>query len=195
MASAARVQVPSSQPSVRTLAAAMFAGPESLRIAGERRALWLCVLGAPIAIGLIGLVLPGASVSSFVLLVAAGLVFVSIGRGRLLGSSVRIDGRQFPEIAELTRDLAGRLGMAAPQVFVRDDPFVPIAAVGIGEPYALIISSQYYEHLRRGELAFLIARELGHIAAGHTRLTSLLSASGRENPLVAAIFGGQWVSA
>jgi len=189
MASAARVQVPSSQPSVRTLAAAMFAGPESLRIAGERRALWLCVLGAPIAIGLIGLVLPGASVSSFVLLVAAGLVFVSIGRGRLLGSSVRIDGRQFPEIAELTRDLAGRLGMAAPQVFVRDDPFVPIAAVGIGEPYALIISSQYYEHLRSGELAFLIARELGHIAAGHTRLTSLLSASGRENPLVAAIFG------
>jgi uncharacterized RDD family membrane protein YckC len=74
-------------------------------------------------------------------------------------------------------------------VFVRDDPFVPIAAVGVGEPYALIISSQYYEHLRRGELAFLIARELGHIAAGHTRLTSLLSASGRENPLVAVLFG------
>jgi Zn-dependent protease with chaperone function/uncharacterized RDD family membrane protein YckC len=144
---------------------------------------------APLAIALISLVIPGASVSSFVLLIAAGLVFVSIGRGRLLGSSVRIDGRQLPEIAELTRDLSARLGMPAPQVFVRDDPFVPIAAVGIGEPYALIISSQYYEHLRRGELAFLIARELGHIAAGHTRLTSLLSASGRENPLVAAVFG------
>ena len=182
------VQVPS-QPPVRTPAVDMFAGPQSLRIAGERRALWLCVLTAPLAIALIGLVIPGASVSSFVLLIAAGLVFVSIGRGRLLGSSVRIDGRQLPEIAELARNLAGRLGMAAPQVFVRDDPFVPIAAVGIGEPYALIISSQYYEHVRRGELAFLIARELGHIAAGHTRLTSLLSASGRENPLVAAVFG------
>jgi uncharacterized RDD family membrane protein YckC len=129
------------------------------------------------------------SLSEFVLLIAAGLVFVSIGRGRLLGSSIRIEGRQLPEIGELTESLAARLGMPAPPVFVRDDPFVPIASVGIGEPYALVISSQYYEHLRRGELAFLIARELGHIAAGHTRLTSLLSASGRENPIVALVFG------
>jgi Zn-dependent protease with chaperone function/uncharacterized RDD family membrane protein YckC len=174
---------------VRATASELFAGPQSLRVPGERRSLWVCILCAPLVIGLVRLVFPSVSLSEFVLLIAGGLVFVSVGRGRLLGSSIRIEGRQFPEIEDLTRDLAARIGIPAPQVFVRDDPFVPIAAVGVGEPYALMISSQYYEHLRRGELAFLIARELGHIAAGHTRLTSLLSASGRENPVVALVFG------
>jgi len=167
----------------------LFAGPQSLRVAGERRSLWICFIFAPMVIGLVRLVFPSVSLSEFVLLIAAGLVFVSISRGRLLGSSIRIEGRQFPEIAELTESLAKRIGVAAPQVFVRDEPFVPIVAVGVAEPYALVISSQYYEHLRRDELGFLIARELGHIAAGHTRLTSLLSASGRENPVVALVFG------
>lgn len=177
------------RPNVRGTASELFTGPNSLRVPGERRSLWLCILCAPLVIALVHLVFPSVSVSEFVLLIAAGLVFVSVGRGRLLGSSIRIEGRQFPEIEDLTAHLAARIGIAPPQVFVRDDPFVPIAAVGVGEPYALMISSQYYEHLRRGELAFLIARELGHIAAGHTRLTSLLSASGRENPVVALVFG------
>jgi hypothetical protein len=127
--------------------------------------------------------------SELALLVVGGMVFVSISRGRLLGSSIRIDAGQFPEVFAIVERAAVRLGIETPQVFIRDDVFVPITAVGIGEPYSLIISSQYLEHLRDGELAFLVARELGHIAAGHTRLTSLLSASGRENPVIALIFG------
>jgi Zn-dependent protease with chaperone function/uncharacterized RDD family membrane protein YckC len=167
----------------------LFDGPRSVRYPGENRALVTCTICAPIVIGLISIVLPSFTFSEFVLLIAAGLVFVSIARGRLIGSSIRVEARQFPELAAVVDDLAGRLGIAAPQVFIRDDPAVPIAAAGVGEPYALMISSQYYELLTMGELEFLIARELGHIAAGHTRLTSLLSASGRENPFVALVFG------
>jgi Zn-dependent protease with chaperone function/uncharacterized RDD family membrane protein YckC len=167
----------------------MFSGAASLRVPSETRSAWACFIASPFVIAIAHAIFPSVSISDFVLLIAVGLVFVSISRGRLIGSSIRIEGRQFPEIAELVQHLAARMGVPAPQVFVRDDPFVPIAAVGVGEPYALIISSQYYEHLRRGELAFLIARELGHIAAGHTRLASLLSASGRENPIVALVFG------
>jgi Zn-dependent protease with chaperone function len=167
----------------------LFSGKDSLRVAGETRLFWTCILAAPLTIALVSLVFPSVSFSEFVLLIVGGMVFVSIARGRLLGSSIRIDGRQLPDLDLLAREVSARLGVATPQIFVRDDPFVPIAAVGTGEPYALIISSQYYEHVRRGELAFLIARELAHIAAGHTRLTSLLSASGRENPVVALVFG------
>ena len=167
----------------------LFAGESSLRVKGETGALWACIIAAPVTIALISLVFPSVSFSEFILLIVGGMVFVSIGRGRLLGSSIRIEGRQLPELDTVAREVAAILGVAKPQIFVRDDPFVPIAAVGIGEPYALIISSQYYEHVRRGELAFLIARELAHIAAGHTRLSSLLSASGRENPVVAFVFG------
>ncbi len=168
---------------------ALFAGPQSLRVPGERAALWWCALAAPVGILIAGKLISSVSISGFVLLVVAGMVFVSVGRGRLLGSSVRIHGRQMPEIDAVVHDIAARLGLPVPQIFVRDDPFVPIAALGVGEPYALVLSSQYVEHLRRGELAFLVARELAHIAAGHTRVASLLSASGRENPVVALVFG------
>jgi Zn-dependent protease with chaperone function/uncharacterized RDD family membrane protein YckC len=168
----------------------LFDGPQSVRYPGENRALVTCTVCAPIVIGLISLFLPSFTISEFVLLIAAGLVFVSIARGRLIGSSIRVEARQFPELADMVDDLAGRLGIAAPQVFIRDEQTVPIAAAGVGEPYALMISSQYYELLTIGELEFLVARELGHIAAGHTRLSSLLSASGRENPFVALVFGG-----
>jgi Zn-dependent protease with chaperone function/uncharacterized RDD family membrane protein YckC len=171
------------------LHATLFMGARSLRVRGERRALWLCLLSAPLTIALIGLLLKSVTIADMLLLIVAGMAYVSISRGRLLGSSIRIHARQFHDIHAIVASTSERLGIAPPQIFVRDDAFVPIAAVGIGEPYALILSSQYLEHLRPNEIRFLVARELGHIAAGHTRLTSLLSASGRENPAVALIFG------
>jgi Zn-dependent protease with chaperone function/uncharacterized RDD family membrane protein YckC len=171
------------------MVAGLFSGPNSIRVRGERAAFVWSLLLAPVTIGLIGAIFKSITFSDLALLTVGGMVYVSIARGRLLGSSVRIDGRQFPEVFKIVETTAARLGVATPQIFVRDDVFVPIAAVGMGAPYALIISSQYLEHLRDGELAFLVGRELAHIAAGHTRLTSLLSASGRENPAMALIFG------
>ena len=168
---------------------ALFSGPHSLRVPSENGSLWLCLLSAPLTIALIGLIFHSVSVSEFALLIVGGMVYVSISRGRLLGSSVRIHARQFPEVHAIVEETAARLGINPPQIFARDDVFVPIAAVGTGEPYALIISSQYLEHLRPDELRFLIARECAHIAAGHTRISSLLTASGRENPAVALVFG------
>jgi len=79
--------------------------------------------------------------------------------------------------------------MPTPHVFIRDDPFVPVVAIGIGDPYAIVISAQYVEHFLPDELRFLIGRELGHIASGHTRYTSLLSSNGRENGVIAVAFG------
>jgi len=167
----------------------LFTGRRSLRVKGERAALRACILLAPVTIGLIGLIFKSVSVADMILLIIAGMVYVSLSRGRLLGSSIRIHERQLPEVHGIVESVAQRLGIEPPQIFVRDDPFVPIAAVGIGSPYALILSSQYLEHLRPGELRFLVARELAHIAAGHTRFMSMLSISGRENAAVALVFG------
>ncbi len=168
---------------------ALFSGPYSVRVPRERWALIMCLISAPVTIALIGLLFKAVTYSDMVLLVVAGMAYVSISRGRLLGSSIHVHGRQFPELHAIVASVADRLGVPAPQIFVRDEFFVPITAVGLGEPYALMISSQYLEHLKPGELRFLIARELAHIAAGHTRLTSLLSASGRENFAIGLIFG------
>jgi uncharacterized RDD family membrane protein YckC len=79
-------------------------------------------------------------------------------------------------------------------VFVRDDPFVPVVAIGIGDPYAIVLSAQFVEHFRDDELRFLIGRELGHIASGHTRFTSLMSSNGRENGIITLAVGA-WLRA
>ncbi len=168
---------------------ALFSGPWSVRVPRERWALALCLVSAPVTIALIGLLFKAVTYSDMVLLIVAGMAYVSISRGRSLGSSIHVHGRQFPELHALVASVAERLGVPAPEIFVRDEFFVPITAVGLGDPYSLLISSQYLEHLKPGELRFLVARELAHIAAGHTRLSSLLSASGRENFAIGLIFG------
>ncbi len=76
-----------------------------------------------------------------------------------------------------------------PVIFVREDNNVPAVALGFGVPYALVLSSHWIELFADDELAFMIGRELGHIAAGHTRFHSLLSVNGNENPLISLIFG------
>jgi hypothetical protein len=77
-------------------------------------------------------------------------------------------------------------------VFISNDYFVPVNSIGLGEPYALVISSQYLQLFGHDELAFMIGRELGHIAGGNTRLLSLINASGRSNPIIASLFGA-WI--
>ena len=117
------------------------------------------------------------------------MVFITFARGRLIGSSVLIHEAQNPESFAIVKRQCAALGIPLPLVFVRQDPLVPAAAIGFGEPYSLVLSSDYLEDLREDELSFVIGRQLGHIAAGHVRYQSLLSVNGNENALVSLIFG------
>jgi Zn-dependent protease with chaperone function len=171
----------------------LFSGPQSLRVRGEIRTLVFTLIG-------LSLVIAGAKFLSYfvttvfswrevAIVVVVGMVYVTLGRGRLLGGSIRVHEGQFGSIHAIVAECAARLKMNVPQVFVRDDPFVPLVAVGIGEPYAIVISAQWVDHLAPDEIRFLVGRELAHITAGHTRITSLLSVNGRENALIAIVFG------
>ena len=168
----------------------LLSGDDSLRYPTERRSLVWCILALPISLGIVAAFLSEAITPSRLLLIAIGaLLYVSIGRGRLLGDSIHVHGGQLASLAQLVEESARLLDVPVPQVFVRDDNLVPIASLGIAEPYAIVISSHWLKHLTDEELRFLIARELVHIRAGHTRLSSVLSINGRENPAVSLVFG------
>jgi Zn-dependent protease with chaperone function/uncharacterized RDD family membrane protein YckC len=143
-------------------------------------------------LSVIGYVFHGVSPTQVALLFVGGMIFVSLARGRLLGSSIRVRREEFPELIAIVERAARRLGIATPQTFIRDDYLVPVNSIGLGEPYAIVISSQYLQLFTTDELAFMIGREIGHIAAGNTRLLSLINASGRSNPIVTSLFGG-WI--
>jgi len=169
---------------------ALFAGRESLRVPGERATFVWTLLSLPLTVLVLGWLLQHQLTwQEIALLLVVAMVYVAFARGRLLGGGLRIHAGQLGHVHAVVEECARMMRMPTPHVFVRDDPFVPVVAVGIGEPYAIVLSAQYVDHFREDELRFLIGRELGHIASGHTRFTSLLSANGRENGIVAIAFG------
>ena len=167
-----------------------FRGPESLRVRGERRAFWGTLASLPITIVVLGWIFQHQITwQQLSLLLVVAMIYVSFARGRLLGGGLRVHDGQFGHIYQVVRECAQMLRLPTPHVFVRDDPFVPVVAIGTGDPYAIVISAQYVEHFGDDELRFLIGRELGHIASGNTKYTSLLSSNGRENGVIAIAFG------
>ncbi len=168
----------------------LFSGPLSLRIRGERLAFGLCLLWAlPIAGIIAAFAHETIGEAQVALFVVAAMVYVTLARGRLLGSSVRIHEAQHEQLFSIVRRCATALELPMPLVFVRDDDLTPITIHGFGEPYALVFSVKWLEEFRDDELAFHIGRQLAHVAAGHARYLSLLSVTGRENALVSFIFG------
>lgn len=168
----------------------LLTGGESIRYPSERAAFIACIVALPFSLAIVGGFLAEAINGSRLLLLAIGaLLYVSIARGKLLGDSIHVHGGQLSDLARLVQQCAELLDVQAPQIFVRDDVLVPIVAVGVAEPYALVISSHWLGYLRDDELRFLVARELAHVRAGHTRLSSILSVNGRENPVVSVVFG------
>ena len=167
-----------------------FRSPYSLRWPGENAWFWLTLLFAPATIAVVSLILPEhIGAQQVALLIVVAMVYVTIARGRLLGTSIRAHDRQLPELHRIVERCARLLRVPMPHVFVREDLFVCITGMGLGQPYSLVLSSTWLPHLDEDEIAFLVGAELGHVAAGHTRLTSLFSASGKENPVIALVFG------
>jgi Zn-dependent protease with chaperone function len=169
---------------------ALFEGAGSLREPSERIAFWLTALFSLPAALAIGYVLhESIGASQVALFIVIAMVYVTLARGRLLGSSVRVHERQYPRVFTIVRDACAGLEIPMPLVFVREDNYVPVVALGFGVPYALVLSSHWIELFADDELSFMIGRELGHIAAGHTRFHSLLSVNGNENAFISLIFG------
>ena len=168
----------------------LFDGPESLREPSERVAFWLTGFFAFPAALAIGYVLhESIGASQVALFIVIAMLYVTLARGRLLGSSVRLHQHQYPRVFTIVRQTCAALDIPMPLVFAREDNYVPIVALGFGEPYVLVLSSHWIELFADDELSFLIGRELSHIAAGHTRFHSLLSVNGNENPIISLIFG------
>ena len=168
----------------------LFDGPSTLRYPGERAAFWAtAILALPFAAAIGFVIHESIGMSQVTIFLVLAMIYVTLARGRLVGSSVRITEAQYPQVFAIVQRCAASLGLPVPVVFVRDDPLVPVLAIGLGDPYALVLSSHWIEHFRDDELSFMIGRELGHIAAGHTPFTSLLSVNGNENALVSLIFG------
>lgn len=92
----------------------------------------------------------------------------SLLRSEILGSTVKVTDRQFPELYRITADCARRLEIPMPTVYVSPEVGVMNAATfGTNEDAFIIVNGVLIDHLSDEELHFVIGHECGHIQNNH----------------------------
>ncbi len=91
-----------------------------------------------------------------------------------LGSAIRADERQFPELHRLLGEVARTLDAPElPEVYVASNPAPQAMTIGMNEPF-IVLSSGLVDLLDTEELRFVLAHELGHALSGHAVYQTLL---------------------
>ncbi|GAA1947074.1 M48 family metallopeptidase [Nocardioides panacihumi] len=104
----------------------------------------------------------------------SGLVNERAVRLAVLGSSVRVDERQFARVHRLLVDVATVLDVPVlPEVYVANNPITNAITIGMDKPI-IVINSGLVDLLDDEELAFVLAHELGHVLSGHAVYQTLL---------------------
>ncbi|MBF4161278.1 M48 family metallopeptidase [Nocardioides acrostichi] len=104
----------------------------------------------------------------------SGLVNERAVRLMLLGSAVRVDDRQFPELHRLLGEVGRTLDCAElPEMYVTANPMLNAMTIGMQRP-VIVLNSGLVDLLDESELRFAIAHELGHAMSGHALYQTLL---------------------
>lgn len=92
---------------------------------------------------------------------------------RLLGSSIEVSPRQFPELYTLVSEIAAILSVPAPSVYIQAGPIPNAFTHGTGSVSFLVIAHSLVEQLNNDELAFVVGHEMGHIKSEHISYMTL----------------------
>jgi Zn-dependent protease with chaperone function len=92
----------------------------------------------------------------------------SVARGEILGTSVKVTDRQFPEIYAIVVDCASRLHIPVPTAYVAPQIGALNAhTFGTNEDSTIVLNGALVDHLTTEELRFVIGHECGHIQNNH----------------------------
>ena len=104
----------------------------------------------------------------------SGLINERSVRLVLLGSAVRVDERQFPELNRLLADAAAVLDAEElPEMYVQADPTLHAFTIGMNKP-VIVLTSGLVGLMDEAEMRFVIGHELGHALSGHAVYQTLL---------------------
>jgi len=154
------------------------------RVNGEYWALFISLC----LIILTAIVLSVFNAYLFVGLAILGLILVKMQQSQYLGSTIRVHKNQYPDIYELFSGHAQRLGVHKGSLFIKQDPTLNAFTIGLSS-CSIVLTSALVEQLNSGELSFVIGHELGHFAAGHTKISTFVSPLGNNNWISSLLFG------
>jgi Zn-dependent protease with chaperone function len=112
----------------------------------------------------------------------SGLINERAERLLYLGSAIRVDERQFPDLARALNDACTTLDApSVPVLYVTANPVLNAMTIGMDKPF-IVMNSAMVDLLDEEELRWVLAHEVGHALSGHavyrTVLIRILSLSG-----------------
>jgi Zn-dependent protease with chaperone function len=123
---------------------------------------------------------------------------VKLQQRAALGTLVRVSPRQFPELYELATKAAERLSTPPVPVFVKRQSEMNIYTVGLWQRPIIVMTSSLVDQMEPANLQFFIGREIGHVAAGHIFLRTLLKPLGADVPIIGKLLNsvvfGDWIN-
>src|SRR5262245_56345052 len=136
------------------------------------------------------------------LITTAGLAVYIIGvklqQRSALGTMVRVGPRQFPELYGLAAKAAERLRRPQVPIYVKRQSEMSIYTIGLWQQPIIVLTSSLVDQMGTDNLQFFIGREIGHIAAGHIWLRTLLKPLGADVPvfgkLLNSVVFGDWIN-
>jgi Zn-dependent protease with chaperone function len=109
----------------------------------------------------------------------------TVGKNRLLGSSVKVGERQFPHIDKMVQRCSDTLQVRPPTVYVSPKPTVEVQTLGAADDATIVLPMLLADAFSEPELMFVIGRECGHIQNSHTiYLTALYFLTTAANQFV-----------
>ena len=101
-------------------------------------------------------------------------LFKQMGMHQLLGHAVRVSDRQFPGIHRVARRASDALQIAAPEVFIINNPTFNAGTLGTNDDSFIIVHSALVEQCTEDELLAVLGHECGHIHNSHVAYLTAL---------------------
>ena len=99
----------------------------------------------------------------------------SVQKNELLGRSVKITRRQFPELYDATAQCAAALDIAMPTVYVTSSPVINAGTYGTDDEAFIILNSGLVDQFEPEEILYVIGHECGHLHNNHVVYSTVLT--------------------
>jgi Zn-dependent protease with chaperone function len=154
------------------------------RVPGEKLVLFLTLF----VLSVFGFFVYNFNFYVFFLILVGGIILVHLQQSQYLGSAVRVHENQFPEIFDVFKIFSTKLRINRASLYITQDPYLQAFTLGYFR-CTVVMTSALVEQLNRNELNFVMAHELAHFKAGHTKVSTLLFPIGHNNFITNTIFG------
>jgi Zn-dependent protease with chaperone function len=99
----------------------------------------------------------------------------NVARSQILGSSVKVTDKQFPEIYNTTIECARKLQIAVPTVYIAPQVgSLDAHTFGTTDDAYIVLNGVLIDHLTPAELEYVIGHECGHIQNNHVVYSTAL---------------------